>query len=174
MAYVGGIVAASNAAAERRRRELRAAEEESMTDYTRDDIREDWEFKIVRSESGAFRRPEVLERLIEEEAQAGWVMLEKFDDNRVRFKRPRSARARDDFLPDGFDPYRTQYGRLSARPAMLVGVLIGLLALFGLGGILLARSPGISLGPAEFLIMTPLILILLGFFFVVWKARGMR
>jgi len=49
--------------------------------------------RIVRSDSGAFRKPEILERLIEEEAQAGWVMLEKFDDNRVRFKQSRSTRA---------------------------------------------------------------------------------
>jgi len=101
---------------------------EEMTAYTQ----EDWEFKIVRSDSGVFRKPEVLERLIEEEAQAGWVLLEKFDDNRVRFKRPRSARTRDGFLPDGVDPYRTQYGVPTAQYTM-IATMVGLLLLMVLG-----------------------------------------
>ena len=99
-----------------------------MADYTQND----WEFKIVRSDSGAFRKPEVLERLIEEEAQAGWVMLEKFDDNRVRFKRPRSARSRDDLLPDGVDPYRTRYGSPSAQYAT-IATMVGLFLFLALG-----------------------------------------
>ncbi len=103
-----------------------------MTAYTQDDLSSDWEFKIVRSDSGAFRKPEVLEELIEEEAQAGWVMLEKFDDSRVRFKRPRSARARDAYLPDGVDPYRTQSGVPSAQYTT-IAVSIGLLLLVMLG-----------------------------------------
>lgn len=46
------------------------AEEEDMA-YTQEDLSNDWEFKIVRSESGAFRKPEVLKKLLEEEARAG-------------------------------------------------------------------------------------------------------
>jgi hypothetical protein len=132
--YMGGVVAATAAAAkqERHRQALRA-EEEDMTDYTQDDLKGDWEFKIVRSETAAFRKPEVLRRMIEEESQAGWVMLEKFDDSRVRFKRPHSARARDPFLPEGVDPYRTRYGSSAPRQALLIGVLIGLVLALGLG-----------------------------------------
>ena len=100
-----------------------------MTTYTQDDLTDDWEFKIVRSESGAFRNPKVLNKLIEEEAQAGWVMLEKLDDSRVRFKRPRSARVKDTYLPEGVDPYRTHYGVPTAQYAVLVGVLVALLAM---------------------------------------------
>ena len=100
-----------------------------MTEYTRNDLGEDWEFKIVRSESGAFRDSEVLNGLIEEEARAGWVMLEKFDDGRVRFKRARSARSRDAFLPADVDPYRTRYGSSASRQATMVGVILGLLLL---------------------------------------------
>lgn len=133
MVCAGEIVAASSAAAQERRQML-LVEEEDMTDYTRDDLKEDWEFKIVRSDSGAFRKPEVLERLIEEEAQAGWVMLEKFDDNRVRFKRPRSARARDGFLEDGVDPYRTRHGVPSAQYA-IIATMVGLLLFLVLGAI---------------------------------------
>ena len=97
-----------------------------MSEYTPDGSQGDWEFKIVRSDTAAFRKPEVLEKLVEEEARAGWVMLEKFDDSRVRFKRPRSARARDAFLPAGVDPYRTQHGAYTARRAMVLGLVMGL------------------------------------------------
>jgi hypothetical protein len=109
-----------------------AEEGEAVTEYTQDDLKNDWEFKIIRSDSGAFRRPEVLAKLIEEEAQAGWMMLEKFDDSRVRFKRPRSSRARDAYLPPGVDPYRTQYGVPSARYAT-VAIMLGLFLFLILG-----------------------------------------
>ena len=75
----------------------------------------------------------MLNKLLEEEAQTGWVMLEKLDDSRIRFKRPRSARTKDAYLPDGVDPYRTQHGISVTRQA-LVGV--GLLVLLVLGAVL--------------------------------------
>lgn len=87
---MGGTAAAA-AAAERRRKQQ---EEEEITRYTEEDLKEGWEFKIVRSNTGAFHSPVTLRKLIEEETQAGWTMLEKFDDSRVRFKRPVSARQR--------------------------------------------------------------------------------
>ena len=126
MAFHG---AGAGAAAEKRRQILFAEEEEDMAQYTRDDLQKDWEFKIVRSGTDAFRKPEALNKLIEEETQAGWVMLEKFDDNRVRFKRPRSARAKDAFLPDDVDPYRTQYGAYNAQRAVVLGLAMGVLFL---------------------------------------------
>jgi len=102
------------------------AEEERMTTYTREELEEDWEFKIVRATSAAFGKPEVLQKLLQEEAVAGWTMVEKFDDSRIRFKRPRGAREQDAYLPEGVDPYRTQYG----PPAVVYGVLvIGILLL---------------------------------------------
>jgi hypothetical protein len=111
-----------------------------MTEYTKGALDNDWEFKIVRSDSGAFRKLEVLEKLIEEEARAGWVLLEKFDDSRVRFKRPRSTRARDIYLGD-VDPYRTQHGAPSTQYAT-VAISIGLLLLvmFGLLAFFLLSS----------------------------------
>ncbi len=103
MAGAGGAAAA----AARRRMEL---EEEHMTQYSPSELTDDWEFKIVRTVLSPFNNPAKLQKLIDEEAQAGWVMLEKFDDTRVRFKRRRSARTNDASLPAGYDPYRTQYG----------------------------------------------------------------
>jgi hypothetical protein len=171
MAYYGAIAAA---AAQKKRQKQWFTEEENMTQYTREDLKDDWEFKIVRSESGAFHKPEVLKKLVEEEAQAGWMMLEKFDNNRVRFKRPRTARARDGFLPEGVDPYRTRYDVSSARYVLMIGVLIGLLLLgLGMFAYLLAESDG---PPIDWTVIStlPLILILLGFLLVVWKMRRIR
>jgi len=96
MAYGG---AAAVAAA--RKRALRdQEEEEKMTQYEPEDLQDDWEFKIVRSPAAAFRRPETLRQLIDEEAQSGWVLLEKLDDSRVRFKRSTRSRYRDALLPE--------------------------------------------------------------------------
>jgi hypothetical protein len=137
-------------------------EEENMTEYTHDDLRQDWEFKIVRSGSGAFRNPEVLNRLVEEEARAGWVLLEKFDDSRVRFRRPRSARSRDAFLPSGVDPYRTQYGAPAGRQTMVIAVVLGgLLALGGVAAFLYMGNGATSTETSAIPVIAPVILIIL-------------
>lgn len=130
MVYYTGAGVAAAAAAKRRRMLL--AEEEDMTKYTEADLKSDWEFKIVRADTPTFRKPEALNKLLEKEARSGWVMLEKFDDSRIRFKRPCSARAKDVYLPADVDPYRTQYGIPTAR-YVLLGVMLMLLGLAVLG-----------------------------------------
>lgn len=72
-----------------------------------------WEFKIVRAHQDLFRDPRVFKRLCDEESHAGWIMLEKLDDRRVRFKRPIALRdiIKTEFLP--FDPYRAHFGPTS-------------------------------------------------------------
>ena len=84
-----------------------------------------WEFKIVRAKRHVFRNLEVFQLLCEEEAEAGWIMLEKLDDRRVRFKRPIALRdiVRSEFL--NYDPYRCVYGS-SWQP----GKWLGAIALF--------------------------------------------
>ena len=157
---------AAAAAAAKRRRMMMAEEEEGMARYTQDDLGNDWEFKIVRSESGAFRKPEVVKKLLEEEARAGWVMLEKFDDRRVRFKRPRSARNRDVLLPPDVDPYRTRYGSPSAQYAMLATMVLGLVAV-GLGVLVFLRADGIEASVGWTVVgIIPVTLILLGILMV--------
>ncbi len=95
-----------------------------MTRYNRSELEQDWEFKIVRSATGAFKKPEVLQAVIQQEAMAGWRMVEKFDDSRVRFKRPAAA-ARDDInLPTGIDPYRTSYGISEGALGATIGLSI--------------------------------------------------
>jgi hypothetical protein len=81
-----------------------------------------WEFKIVRASQDLFRDPAVLRQLCDEEAQAGWILLEKLDDRRIRFKRPLALRdiIQPEFLPH--DPYRTHYGSSSNWTTVLVAI----------------------------------------------------
>ncbi len=103
------------------------SEEESMTPYTPPELAENWEFKIIRSATGKFRDPAFFAQTLAEEAQAGWVLLEKFDDNRVRLKRPASARGRG--ARSGFDPYRISVGPgPGAVIALVIAVTLGLAA----------------------------------------------
>ena len=76
-------------------------EEEEMTKYNSDDL-DGWEFKILRSELGRFSNREFFSKACNEEAKAGWEMVEKFDNNRVRFKRRIERRSNDMHLD--FDP----------------------------------------------------------------------
>ncbi len=87
-----------------------------------------WEFKIVRANRDLFRDPRVFQQLCTEEAEAGWILLEKLDDRRVRFKRPIAMRQviNPEFL--AFDPYRTHYGPGTSAITWL-GVLAALIAL---------------------------------------------
>jgi hypothetical protein len=111
--------AAAAAAAEKRRREH---EEEEMSRYTDSELDGGWEFKILRSNTGAFGKPAVLRKVCDEEARARWTLVEKFDNERLRFKRPASARAGDAALP--FDPYRSHYGiGTGAFVALILGAV---------------------------------------------------
>ena len=126
-----GAMIAAQQARERRLRE--EEEEENMTKYTPEELENNWEFKIVRSETGAFRRPDVFQHLLQEESFAGWELVEKLDNRRVRFKRRREARRRDAALPPGVDPYRTYYGKSTARPVILISVAVMIALMVGLG-----------------------------------------
>lgn len=89
-----------------------------MTGYTPTDLAEDWEFKILRSATGAFKKPEVLRDVLAEEGRAGWVLLEKFDARRIRLKRPAAAKSGDSMLQ--FDPYRTTVGLTDRQLTLMV------------------------------------------------------
>jgi hypothetical protein len=116
----GGHIAAQEAAKKKRK------EEEEMTQYTRDELDNDWEFKIVKSATGRFKKREIVEQVRAEENIAGWVMVEKFDDSRIRFKRPVSAQRNDFNLPPEIDPYRTNFGiSESGLGLSIAGVIVG-------------------------------------------------
>lgn len=111
--------AAAAAAATERRRVLRR-EEETMTDYAPKDL-DGWQFKIVR---GSFKTVEHLQALQAEQAQYGWTLLEVFDQERVRFKRPASEVTRDS---ERFsNPYstRSETGGMSQEKVAVYTVLV--------------------------------------------------
>jgi hypothetical protein len=97
-------------------------EEEQMTPYDSRNLAEDWEFKILRSLSGEFRKPERLAQILEQEAKAGWILVEKFDNQRVRLKRRAEARKFDRQLD--FDAYRSYVGATKTNVAILVVAMV--------------------------------------------------
>jgi hypothetical protein len=121
MAAAGAAAAAAAAAKQRADQE-----EEEMTPYGADDLAQDWQFKILRSVSGKFRDPVWMHAVLAEEGRAGWTLVEKFDDSRLRLKRPASAKAGDPAL--GFDPLRTWVGISPTRFTLLTlaGVFAGI------------------------------------------------
>jgi hypothetical protein len=129
--------AAAAAAAARKRREQ---EEEEMTPYKEQELSGDWEFKILRSMTGAFGKPDKLREILAEESRAGWILVEKFDNSRIRLKRRASDRSADDSL--GFDAYRTYVGMSEGRftltlvALILGGMLFAMLAIAGLVAVL--------------------------------------
>ena len=132
-----------------------------MTRYTSEELDEGWEFKIVRASMPVFGKQERLRQLVEEEARAGWVLLEKLDDQRVRFKRPRSAREQDECLAQDVDPYRTHYGMMAQSQTVVVSlVLVGvlLLGVFALLAFMMAGSGG---PPIIMLLVAGLVFVLL-------------
>ncbi len=109
---------AAGAAAAAEQQRLMQQEEEEMTPYSADDLAGDWEFKIVRAAMGGFRKAAFLQQVLDDESRAGWVLVEKFDNCRIRLKRPAKARERDGKLD--FDPYRTDAGMSQVALSLVV------------------------------------------------------
>ena len=118
------------AAAEQARQRL-LQEEEELTPYSEHDLSEDWEFKIVRSGTAAFRKPVEFAKLLEQEARFGWVLLEKLDDGRVRFKRRVGSGPRLPLGEHEGDPYRSVYGMVQSRQAAII-VLVAIAVSVGI------------------------------------------
>lgn len=104
---------------ERRRRE----EEEIMTGYSPQDLNAGWQFKIVK---GTFKTPEQIEAVIEEQAEFGWVLVEVFDQARIRFKRPASEASKDS-AREG-NPFNTVSKASRPGCAATAAILVVLLA----------------------------------------------
>jgi hypothetical protein len=98
-----------------------------MTPYRPEEI-EEWEFKIVRAMTARFKTREALQKLLKEEAESGWELLEKLDDSRVRFKRKKEHRSGDGHRAS--DPYRTQVGLTEG--GIVVTALVALAVVAGL------------------------------------------
>lgn len=87
-----------------------------------------WEFKIVRASRDLFRNPAVFHKLCAEEAKSGWILLEKLDDRRVRFKRLIALRDVLDTSQLSYDPYRCHYGS-SFTPRTWISAIAFLIAI---------------------------------------------
>ncbi len=125
----GAAAAGGAAAAAAAHQATLKQEEEEMTPYSSRDLADDWEFKILRSSTPTFKNPERLRAALDEEAKAGWMLVEKFDNSRIRLKRPNSARQLDGKLD--FDPYRTHVGMSDGGMVMLVlGIVLSFFLLF--------------------------------------------
>jgi hypothetical protein len=81
-----------------------------MTPYSTHDLAEGWEFKILRANFATFRDPRRLKAVLDEEKQGGWVLVEKFDDYRIRLKRAAGTKSVQGDFADHYDPYRTTIG----------------------------------------------------------------
>ncbi len=126
-APTAAVTAAIVAAAAQKRRQ----EEEDMTRYDAEDLN-GWEFKIVRSALERFSSYENVQKLCQEESAAGWEMVEKFDNGRIRFKRRIENRSQDSHR--AIDPYRSQFslgaGALAWAIVGFTVLLVGLVILF--------------------------------------------
>ena len=109
-----------------------------MTSYNREELADDWEFKILRSATGAFGTPAKMQRFLDEEAAMGWVLVEKFDNQRIRLKRRTNAKPPKS--EDGADPYRTNVGTSEAQIARLI--VFGVLIAIAFVGVIVAVANG--------------------------------
>ena len=125
---IAAVAAASAAATAKRNNE----KEEVMARYNSDDLN-GWEFKIVRANTRKFRKQENIEKVREEEARAGWELVEKFDDHRLRFKRRVDRRSMDSH--SDVDPYRSSVDSFDNNAkAIMIGLVlltIGILVALG-------------------------------------------
>lgn len=92
-------------------------EEENLHNYQT----EDWEFKILRTTNEGFQRHKLLKSVCAEESESGWILLEKLDDSRLRFRRSIHFREKDHLSK--LDPYRTHYG-LPPKATNFISIVI--------------------------------------------------
>jgi len=109
---------------------IRDREEEEEVTTSADGT--EFEYKIIRSPFGAFKKPEKFRAALAEEARVGWELVEKFDDTRVRLRRPTRFRAID--ADSGQDAYRIRVGSSDGAIAgrIVLGVVLGVAAVVGI------------------------------------------
>ena len=95
------------------------------------------EYKVITSQTPMFAKQEKISEVMELEARAGWQLVEKYDNYKLRLRRKLSARENDKNLD--FDPYRTHagvssvvtYGVTSAAAIVVVLLILNTAGLFG-------------------------------------------
>lgn len=66
------------------------------------------EYKVITSQTPMFADTSKMHEVLEQETKAGWRLLEKQDNYRIRLQRDISERENDGSL--GFDAYRSTVG----------------------------------------------------------------
>lgn len=112
-------------------------DEKLLAELLSKDKEDKHEFKILRGHLRAFRKPERLQAILEEERRSQWEMVIKLDEERIVLRRPRRSQAYDAMSGSDTDPYRTQVGSSLASPILVV--LLGLLVMAGGAFLLLAE-----------------------------------
>jgi len=79
------------------------------------------EYKVVQSTTPLFAKLQNIEAIMAEEAKAGWQLVEKYDNYKLRLQRNISHRANDKAL--AFDAYRSQVGVSNVLTYGLAAVL---------------------------------------------------
>jgi len=90
----------------------------------------DLEYKIVQSQTPLFASTAKMHELLEQESQAGWRLLEKQDNYRIKLQREISNRDNDKNL--NFDAYRSAvgvssvltYGATAAATIVIVSIIL--------------------------------------------------
>lgn len=92
------------------------------------------EYKIIQSTTPHFAKAENLNHILAEEAQAGWALVEKFDNYKLRLQREISHRSGD--KERTIDPYRVHVGpsNLVTYGAAALLTLVVVYAIFRLVG----------------------------------------
>ena len=149
-------------------------EESLLAELISQDKEDKYEFKVLKGYLGAFRKPERLQRVLEEERRSQWEMVIKLDDERLIMRRPRRSQAYDAMGTD-IDPYRTQIGTGSTSIGKGVAVVLGLLVLAaGVGLFIVMRGSSGSVvdGAAWSPIAAIVVTILVVMVFFLKRARG--
>lgn len=68
----------------------------------------DLEYKTIQSQTPIFANTDKMHKVLEEEARAGWRLLSKEDNHKIKLQRDISNRENDKNLD--FDAYRTSIG----------------------------------------------------------------
>ncbi len=94
------------------------------------------EYKIVQSTTPHFAKSGNLKAILDEEAQSGWQLVEKFDNYKIRLQRDISHRTGD--ATRTVDAYRTQVGLsnwVTYSTAAILTIAVVLMILRGVGAI---------------------------------------
>ncbi|WP_237132970.1 hypothetical protein [Pseudohongiella sp. O18] len=87
----------------------------------------DLEYKVIQSTVPYFAKPANLKQTLHEEAQAGWQLVEKFDNFKIRLQRDIAQRDSDHTRQ--LDPYRCHVGPSNAVTYSVTAVLTILVVL---------------------------------------------